>query len=111
MSQHIPESDWRQFKEVHPMLSERFCRQTLEELASVIGSSEGSAHDRYTKAYGLLQRRDKELARAFDDFRRSTAITQLAMMRSMGLLADDELRRFTPETQRFVEGLSSLGRA
>ena len=44
----------------------------------------------------------KELADAFDDFRRSTAILQLAVMRRMGLLTDEELSLFTEQTQEIV---------
>jgi hypothetical protein len=110
MSEHIPESDWRQFKELHPILCERFCRNVLDDLQDVIGSSDQSAHERYIKVYRLLERRDKELARAFNDFRRSTALMQLAIMRSMRLLGDDDLLRFTPETQKFVKELSSIAK-
>ena len=111
MSEHIPESDWRKFKELHQVLSERFCQQVLVELAGVIDASKGSAHERYTKAYHLLKRRGKELAVAFDDFRRSTAVMQLGIMRSMRLLRDDELQRFTPETQKHVQTIASIREA
>ena len=108
MSEHIPESDWRQFKELHLILRERFCRKVLDELGNVISSSDQSAHERYVKVYRLLERRDKELARAFNDFRRSTAIMQLMIMRSMRLLTDEEMRRFTPETKRHLDALASI---
>lgn len=38
MSQNIPESDWRQFKEVRQILLERFCQQTLTELAGLMAA-------------------------------------------------------------------------
>jgi len=57
----------------------------------------------------LLTDRDKEMARAFDDFRRSTAIMQLATMREMGLLADEQLSGFSEQTQQTIRGLDSLG--
>jgi hypothetical protein len=102
MSANIPESDWRHFKRLHPLLLERFCQRTLEELAAVLRAGEGSAHDRYCRAYALLAQRDKALARAFDDLRRSTAVMQLVIMRTMGLLGDEELKVFSERTQQAV---------
>jgi hypothetical protein len=109
MSGNIPEADWRHFKRVHQVLMERFCQRTLDDLRVMLRATEGSAHEQYRRAYELLQDRDEELARAFDDFRRSTAIMQLAIMRRMGLLGDDELSVFSEQTQQTVRGVDSLG--
>jgi len=105
---NIPESDWRHFKRVHQVLLERFCQRALDDLAAMLRARQGSAHDQYRRAYELLERRDEELARAFDDFRRSTAVMQLAIMRRMGLLSDEELRVFSEQTQQTVRGMNSL---
>ncbi len=111
MVQNIPESDWRHFKRVHQLLLERFCQRTLDELAAVLRAGEGTAHERYCRAYALLEKRDKALARAFDDFRRSTAVMQLVIMRTMGLLGDEELKVFTERTQQAVRLVDSFRRA
>ena len=105
---NIPESDWRHFKRVHQVLLERFCQRTLDDLGAMLRAREGSAHEQYRRAYELLVDRDEELARAFDDFRRSTAVMQLAIMRRMGLLSDDELSVFSEQTQKTVRGVDSL---
>jgi hypothetical protein len=108
MPGNIPESDWRHFKRVHQVLLERFCERTLDDLRAMLRATEGSAHEQYRRAYKLLEVRDQELARAFDDFRRSTAIMQLVIMRRMGLLSDDELSVFSEQTQQIVRGVDSL---
>lgn len=108
MRRDIPESDWRHFKRLHQVLSERFCRGVIEELGALLQTKEGSAHERYRRAYQLLQERDEELARAFNDFRRSTAVLQMMLMRRMGLLADEELAVFSQETQEMVRRAESL---
>jgi len=102
MNGNIPERDWREFKQVRVQLLEQFCQKTMDDLAKVASSNEGTAHDRYMRAYKLLTTRDKELAHAFDDYRRSTAVTQLMLMRRMKLLTDAELVRFTAQTQQIV---------
>lgn len=105
MRGHIPESDWRQFKRVHEVLLERFCQRVLDDLAAVLRAKDGSAHAQYCRAYQLLKERDQELARAFDDFRRSSAVMQLLLMRRMGLLTDEELSAFSEQTQQTVRAV------
>jgi len=56
--------------------------------------------------YGLIDNRDEELARAFNDPRRSRAIWQLAAINSYGLLSEEDLLSFTPETREAVAFLS-----
>ena len=108
MSSHLPESDWRRFKEVHTKLLERYCSRILQDLAAAAQGSGGSAHERYLKVYKLITDRDEQMAYAFDDFRRSTAITQLGIMRKMKLLTDEELSLFSVLTRTRIEGIASL---
>lgn len=108
MSADIPESDWRRFKEVHAKLLERYCSRVLEEVATVSRGAEGTAHDRYRRVYKLIQEHDEQIAHAFDDFRRSTAVMQLAIMRRLKLLTDEELMMFSEQTRTRVEGIASL---
>ena len=96
---------------MHEALHERFCQRALDELAGVVHSSAGSAFDRYQRACDLLRNRNQELARAFDDFRRSTAVLQLVIMRRMRLLTDEDLGVFTEQTQQTVRGVDSLDSA
>ena len=108
MSSDLPESDWRRFKEVHTKLLERYSLSVLEEVAAASQGTEGTAHDRYLKVSELFQERDKQMANAFDDFRRSTAVMQLGIMRRMKLLTDEELGLFSEQTRIRVEGIASL---
>ena len=108
MDRHIPEADWRQFKRIHPVLLERFCQDVLDDLAELLWAGDGTAHEKYLRIYKLIQDRDKDLGAAFDDFRRSTAVLQLAMMRRMGLLGDEELSGFSEDTQSIIRGVDSF---
>jgi hypothetical protein len=56
----------------------------------------------------LVEERDKQMANAFDDFRRSTAVMQLGIMRRMKLLTDEELALFSEQTRIRVEGIASI---
>jgi len=48
------------------------------------------------------------MSNAFDDFRRSTAVMQLGIMRRMKLLTDEELGLFSEQTRTRVEAIASL---
>jgi len=108
MSSDFPESDWRRFKEIRTKLLERYCNRIWEDVKNLAQSSEGTSYDRYLKLYKLVKDRDKQMAHAFDDFRRSTAIMQLGIMRRMNLLTDDELGVFSEQTRTRVEGIASI---
>ena len=99
----IAEADWKLFKELHPIALERLCERILQESLAVIQRTEVSAHERYLALYKLIEKRDDDVANAFNDFRRSTAVMQLGNMRSMGLLRAEEMKRFSPETIQLLE--------
>ena len=108
MDTHIPEADWRQFKQVYAVLEERFCQRVLNDLAELLRAGGGTAHDQYLRIYEMIRERDKELGDAFDDFRRSRSVLQLAQMRRLGLLMEEELSKFSAETQAIIRGVNSL---
>lgn len=108
MSSDISESDWRHFKNVHRVLLDRYSARVLADLTAMVSTNEGTAHERYLRIYEWIQLKNEDMARAFDDFRRSTAIMQLGILRRMGLLTDEELSAFSPQTQARVRGIASL---
>jgi hypothetical protein len=108
MSSDIPESDWRRFKEVHAKSVERFCSRVLKEVTAASQGAEGTAHGRYLKTFELINERNQQMAKAFDDFRRSTAVMQLGIIRRMKLLTDEDLSLFSEQTRTRVEAIASL---
>ena len=99
MANDIRESDWKVFKAVHAVAQERFCERILSEVTRLAGDVSTGSHERYLLVYELVQQRNDDIATAFDDFRRSTALRQLGIMRSRGLVTDEEFARFSPEVQ------------
>ena len=108
MASHIPESDWRHFREVHRKLLEKFASRSLADIVAVIEGKEGTAHEKYLRVYKLIHKRDEDMGGAFNDVRRSTAVMQLGIMRRMKLLGDDDLSKFSEETRTRVLGIASL---
>ncbi|MBI1906026.1 MAG: peptide ABC transporter substrate-binding protein [Rhodocyclales bacterium] len=100
---YILESDWKVLRRLKPLALERFCERTLAECVQVATGSGDSAHERYLTLYRLVHERDKELARAFNNLRRSSAINALISMTNLDLLTASELAEFSDETRGIVQ--------
>ncbi len=107
MSRDIPERDWKVFKELREIALERLCEKILNEAKAQIEQPTKTAHEKYLNLFKLFENRDDDIARGFNDFRRSTAIRQLGISNNMGLLNGEELRRLTPETLHIVDVMSA----
>jgi hypothetical protein len=102
MQHAIKEADWKLLRIVHQLALERYCDRVLREVERVVQDGSMGAHERYQGLFELVQRRDREIARLFDDPRRSTALTMLAGLHAEGLLTDEELSRLSPDTRSAI---------
>jgi len=105
----IKESDWKVFRRLHSVALERYCRRVLEEVRAV-AECKGDYHDCYRRVHRLIQVRDKTMAAAFDDPRRSTAFLLLAIMIGEDLLTEEELEQFSLEAQERIDVIKELRR-
>ncbi len=105
MGLEIKEADWKLFRQLHQIALERFCHRTIEELCSVTSKCADGYHACFLEVFALIQERNEELARTFDDIRRSTAIILLANMKEQDLLSEEEFSRFNSETRDAVNGI------
>jgi len=110
MAKDFPERDWKMFREIRAAALERFCVRILSEISRIGKDTSTSSHERYLLIYQLIQERDADIAAAFNDYRRSTALRQLAIMHSLGVLSEQELARLSSDTQASVKGLSEIYR-
>jgi hypothetical protein len=95
----IHESDWKVFRQVHTVALDRFCEKVLREIKSCASDVTKTPHERYLEIYKLVRERDRMIASAFNDVRRSTALLQLSIIHSHGLLTEEEMARFSPEAR------------
>lgn len=98
----ISESDWKIFKKVRKIALERFTKITLEKCQSIICINEHSTIERYSKLNEYIYKRNIEMGRTFDDFRRSTAIQCLNLMFTYSLLTENEVSEFSEEVQNSI---------
>lgn len=105
MPLEIEESDWKLLRQFHQVALDRFCQRILDEIDRCNLDSGMSPHQRYLEIFKLIELRDKELARIFDDLRRSTALVVLLALRSNNLLLEDEFKRLSTPTQNRIYAL------
>ena len=110
MKLEFPESDWKAFSQLRLIALERFCKRVLDEVPRFPLDTEQSYHQRYLELFRWLGERNEELAKAFDDPRRSRMLWQLAAIYAYGLLAPDEFARFTPQTREPIQLLAREAR-
>ena len=103
MSPEIPESDWKIFKQVHPVALERYCELANEELVAIAVDDARSPVERFHALCDRARQLSLECHETFADFRRSTAKLQLLLMRRLGVLEPEEIARFSPETQTAID--------
>jgi hypothetical protein len=111
MTREIKESDWKVFRRFHAIALERFCRRVIEEVRSATAECSDGYHDCYLEVFALMRRRDKEMARAFNDPRRSNAFILLANIKEEDLLTEEELMQFSEETREAIEVIANFRRA
>jgi hypothetical protein len=95
MPQTLSEKDWKVFRRLHEVALERFCQRALTEMAQTCTDENRSCYERFVAVSDTLQKRNGELAAAFDDARRSAAVEQVLLLRRRQLLTDVEFAEFT----------------
>jgi hypothetical protein len=110
MEHEFSESDWKTFRELRQVALERFCKRVLDQVPRFPPDSERTYHERYLELFRWLGERNDELARAFNDPRRSQMLWQLAAIHAYGLLEPDEFARFTPQTRERIHLLAKEAR-
>jgi len=109
MRPDMNETDWKVLRRVDPHALERFCGRVLGEVERIMHNGALSHHERYVEIFNLMQRRDGDIARLFDDPKRSRALTMLAHMRSDGVLTEEEFSSLSHQTRNAVHMLIGAG--
>ena len=102
MQRSVPESEWKVFRTLRDAVRERFCERILEQIDGLCRAHGRSPYERYRDIFCLLNDRDREMAQAFDDVRRSTMIASLGAMVRLDLVGPRDLAQFTESTRETV---------
>jgi len=99
----MTESEWKLFRKLREVALDRFCQRVLFEVNSLASDTVKGNHERYLAIFKLIKLRDDELAYAFNNPRRSIALRQLASIRYLKLLTDEEFAGFDKETRDTIQ--------
>ena len=104
----LPEADWKVFRKIHAAALQRFFASVLDEAQQLTSIPGRRPHVQYLKLYKLIEKRDRELADAFNDYRRSTALGQMAKIQCLGVVAEEELLAFSERTRERLENIRQI---
>lgn len=99
MVERIREADWKVFKRLRESALQRLCQDILGDCREILDQPDKTAHQRYLDLFKLLHERDKEVALSFDHFSRSRALGDLRILRTQGLITEEEARELSDETR------------
>ena len=100
----IAEADWKLFRVVHEGALRRFHARALAKIRSALDHQQSKSDaEVFAVLVDLMNQQRREIDRLFSDFRRSTALLQLAFLRAEKLVTDEEFARFGSETRGAVE--------
>jgi len=100
----LPKS-WKYMQALKSSLLERQCERFNQQTAAILEDSRRSAYERYLEIFKKTQKDDKNVAKAFDDWRRSTIFLRIIEIYRQGLFTDAELQGFTQQTQGQIDFL------
>ena len=110
MALEIEERDWKRWRQLTPILLDRFCEGVLRK-AATFSASPGSSHEQFLALHRFLGDSNRDVARVFDNPRRSTALVQIAAAVSLGIMTAEELASFSEEFRDRVEAIIGIGAA
>jgi hypothetical protein len=100
---NIPERDWKLLRSLHQTALERFCERVLTECRAVVDDTSRDSHERFLQLFELILDCNGDIASAFDDLRRSTALQRLLAMRELGVVEEEDLANFSDQTRGVIE--------
>jgi len=110
MTPSIPESDWKKLRSLKDAALNTACERIFLKISSLLKERGTESHKYYLKLWKMMESEDKEIALMFDDVKRNTAIFKLASWKMNGFLSDDDLEKFTEETQERIQLICDINR-
>jgi len=94
---HVNENDWKIFRDMAPVIRERYLSKKNQELLDMLGDEQQS----HTERFWDVEERTKEIAKilraCLDGHSRSKMDLFMMVMLSHGMLTDDDLDKYSEE--------------
>ena len=93
----LTESDWKYLSSIRLTLLEELSRRINAEVAVAATRTGVSENEKRQSVYKLVRDRDRDIAAAFDDWRRSQMFFVAMEWRRLGLLTEEHLVHLSSE--------------
>jgi hypothetical protein len=108
MPLNFPESDWKNWSRLAPILLNRFCDSVVAHAAKFSIES-GTGHERYLACYRFIDESNQKIADVFNNRRRSNALFQIAAAVTNEIMSAEDLASFSEETRERVRVICAIG--
>lgn len=106
LSAAMQESDWKTFRALIPQLREGFLKTRNHALIALLSAPGRDETERFWDAHEQMKKDERILRMCLDDTRRSRLFEILCLMHSHGMLTDEHLAQFSPETAERVRDVT-----
>jgi hypothetical protein len=103
----IAEKDWKLLRAMQDEKLDTACEKILAKINNTITNKENENHKAYLKVWKIVKSEDRKIADMFNDLKRSNAVLKLAFWKQNGLLTEQEISQFSPETRSILEGITN----
>jgi hypothetical protein len=94
------ESDWRKFRDMIPMLRERYLTEKNARIAHILTAPNKTETERFWDTFRVMEKEAKTLQRCLDGHSRSKLWLFMVSMLQAGMLKKEDLAQFSEELQK-----------
>lgn len=98
----FPEADWKCLQKLKSILLERLCERINQKTLALLNDPSKTHYEKYLAVFEKTRRDDRDVARAFDDWRRSRLGTIILELHRLGLFTESELQGFSPAIEEYI---------
>jgi hypothetical protein len=99
------ESDWRKFRDMVPMLRERYLAEHNARIAAMLADPQKNGTDRFWEAMEEMERQAKVLRQCLDGHSRSKMWLYVMLMVRHRMLRKEDLEGFSDELRSKAESV------
>jgi hypothetical protein len=100
---HVNENDWKIFRDMAPVIRERYLSKRNQELLDILGDDQQS----HTERFWDVEERSNEIAKilreCLDGHSRSKMRLFMMVMLRHGMMTDDDLNKFSEELRERLQ--------
>lgn len=98
----LTEADWKCLQKLKSILLDRLCERINQKTLGILNDPSKTAYERYLAIFEKTRRDDRDVAMAFDGWRRSRLGTIILELDRQGLFTETDLQGFSPGIEEYI---------